>query len=47
MGDYIAYKRGMKEGDMHQVIAAMNVLVYDCGTLAITSSTTAWISCSM
>ncbi|MDE3874164.1 bifunctional 2',3'-cyclic-nucleotide 2'-phosphodiesterase/3'-nucleotidase [Sinorhizobium meliloti] len=33
MGDYIAYKRGMKEGDMHPVIAAMNVLGYDCGTL--------------
>ncbi|WP_028003779.1 bifunctional 2',3'-cyclic-nucleotide 2'-phosphodiesterase/3'-nucleotidase [Sinorhizobium meliloti] len=33
MGDYIAYKRGMKEGEMHPVIAAMNVLGYDCGTL--------------
>ncbi len=33
MGDYIAYKRGMKDGDMHPVIAAMNVLGYDCGTL--------------
>ncbi|WP_026623185.1 2',3'-cyclic-nucleotide 2'-phosphodiesterase / 3'-nucleotidase [Ensifer sp. WSM1721] len=33
MGDYIAYKRGMKEGDMHPIIAAMNVLGYDCGTL--------------
>ncbi|MDK1386309.1 bifunctional 2',3'-cyclic-nucleotide 2'-phosphodiesterase/3'-nucleotidase [Sinorhizobium sp. 8-89] len=33
MGDYIAYKRGMKEGDVHPIIAAMNVLGYDCGTL--------------
>jgi 2',3'-cyclic-nucleotide 2'-phosphodiesterase/3'-nucleotidase len=33
MGDYIAYQRGMKDGDMHPVIAAMNVLGYDCGTL--------------
>ena len=33
MGDYIAYERGMKEGDMHPVIQAMNVLGYDCGTL--------------
>ncbi|ASY68838.1 bifunctional 2',3'-cyclic-nucleotide 2'-phosphodiesterase/3'-nucleotidase [Sinorhizobium fredii] len=33
MGDYIAYKRGMKAGDIHPIIAAMNVLGYDCGTL--------------
>lgn len=33
MGDYIAYQRGMKDGDIHPVIAAMNVLGYDCGTL--------------
>ncbi|MGJ8570877.1 MAG: bifunctional 2',3'-cyclic-nucleotide 2'-phosphodiesterase/3'-nucleotidase [Hoeflea sp.] len=33
MGDYIAYERGMKEGDMHPIISAMNVLGYDCGTL--------------
>ncbi|KQT88486.1 bifunctional 2',3'-cyclic-nucleotide 2'-phosphodiesterase/3'-nucleotidase [Aurantimonas sp. Leaf443] len=33
MGDYIAYERGMKEGDVHPVIAAMNVLAYDAGTL--------------
>ncbi|MFQ5622911.1 MAG: bifunctional 2',3'-cyclic-nucleotide 2'-phosphodiesterase/3'-nucleotidase [Paracoccaceae bacterium] len=33
MGDYVAYERGMKEGDMHPVIQAMNVLGYDCGTL--------------
>ncbi|NIZ11506.1 bifunctional 2',3'-cyclic-nucleotide 2'-phosphodiesterase/3'-nucleotidase [Pseudooceanicola sp. HF7] len=33
MGDYIAYERGMKEGDMHPVIAAMNTLGYDGSTL--------------
>ncbi len=33
MGDYIAYERGMHEGDMHPVMQAMNVLGYDCGTL--------------
>jgi len=33
MGDYIAYERGMKEGDMHPVIAAMNTLGYDASTL--------------
>jgi len=33
MGDYIAYERGMAEGDMHPVMQAMNVLGYDCGTL--------------
>ncbi|MBL4811662.1 MAG: bifunctional 2',3'-cyclic-nucleotide 2'-phosphodiesterase/3'-nucleotidase, partial [Rhodobacteraceae bacterium] len=33
MGDYIAYERGMAEGDTHPVIQAMNVLGYDCGTL--------------
>ena len=33
MADYIAYSKGMKEGDTHPVIAAMNVLGYDCGTL--------------
>ena len=32
MGDYIAYERGMKDGDMHPVIAAMNVLGYDAST---------------
>ena len=30
MGDYIAYERGMKEGDVHPVIKAMNTLGYDC-----------------
>ncbi|MBX3532096.1 MAG: bifunctional 2',3'-cyclic-nucleotide 2'-phosphodiesterase/3'-nucleotidase [Rhizobiaceae bacterium] len=33
MGDWIAYERGMKDGDMHPVIAAMNTLGYDCGTV--------------
>ncbi len=33
MGDYMAYKKGMKAGDLHPVIKAMNVLGYDCGTL--------------
>jgi 2',3'-cyclic-nucleotide 2'-phosphodiesterase/3'-nucleotidase len=33
LGDYIAYERGMKNGDTHPVIQAMNVLGYDCGTL--------------
>ncbi len=33
MGDYVAYSRGMKEGDIHPVIAAMNALGYDAGTL--------------
>ncbi len=33
MGDYIAYERGMKEGDLHPIIAAMNTLGYDASTL--------------
>ncbi|MBK8456969.1 MAG: bifunctional 2',3'-cyclic-nucleotide 2'-phosphodiesterase/3'-nucleotidase [Phyllobacteriaceae bacterium] len=33
MGDWIAYERGMKDGDMHPVMSAMNTLGYDCGTL--------------
>ncbi|MDZ4093494.1 MAG: bifunctional 2',3'-cyclic-nucleotide 2'-phosphodiesterase/3'-nucleotidase [Paracoccaceae bacterium] len=33
MGDYIAYARGMKPGDMHPVIAAMNTLGFDASTL--------------
>jgi 2',3'-cyclic-nucleotide 2'-phosphodiesterase/3'-nucleotidase len=33
MGDWIAYERGMKDGDIHPVIKAMNVLGYDCGTV--------------
>ena len=33
MGDYIAYERGMKDGDKHPVIKAMNTLGYEVGTL--------------
>ncbi|MFI0474494.1 bifunctional 2',3'-cyclic-nucleotide 2'-phosphodiesterase/3'-nucleotidase [Halomonas sp. HMF6819] len=33
MGDYIAYERGMREGDRHPVVDAMNVLGYDVATL--------------
>ncbi|MCW3783358.1 bifunctional 2',3'-cyclic-nucleotide 2'-phosphodiesterase/3'-nucleotidase [Defluviimonas salinarum] len=33
MGDYIAYERGMKEGDLHPIIAAMNTLGFDASTL--------------
>ena len=30
--DYIAYERGMKEGDMHPVITAMNTLGFEAST---------------
>ncbi|MDU8944411.1 bifunctional 2',3'-cyclic-nucleotide 2'-phosphodiesterase/3'-nucleotidase [Ovoidimarina sediminis] len=33
MGDYIAYERGMKEGDMHPIISAMNAVGFDASTL--------------
>jgi 2',3'-cyclic-nucleotide 2'-phosphodiesterase / 3'-nucleotidase len=33
MGDYIAYERGMSEGQIHPIIAAMNTLGFDCSTL--------------
>ncbi|WP_456388407.1 bifunctional 2',3'-cyclic-nucleotide 2'-phosphodiesterase/3'-nucleotidase [Profundibacter sp.] len=33
MGDYIAYERGMKDGDLHPVIAAMNAVGFDASTL--------------
>ncbi|SDL30161.1 bifunctional 2',3'-cyclic-nucleotide 2'-phosphodiesterase/3'-nucleotidase [Aliiruegeria lutimaris] len=33
MGDYIAYERGMKEGDTHPVITAMNAVGFDASTL--------------
>ncbi|WP_425051828.1 bifunctional 2',3'-cyclic-nucleotide 2'-phosphodiesterase/3'-nucleotidase [Psychromarinibacter sp. S121] len=33
MGDFIAYERGMKEGDMHPIITAMNTLGYDATTI--------------
>ncbi|WP_460449502.1 bifunctional 2',3'-cyclic-nucleotide 2'-phosphodiesterase/3'-nucleotidase [Alsobacter sp. SYSU BS001988] len=33
MGDYMAYRKGMKAGDVHPMVAAMNGLDYACGTL--------------
>jgi 2',3'-cyclic-nucleotide 2'-phosphodiesterase/3'-nucleotidase len=33
MGDYIAYERGMKGGDLHPGIAAMNAMGFDASTL--------------
>ncbi len=33
LGDYIAYKKGLKAGDTHPMLAAMNTLPYVCGTL--------------
>lgn len=33
MGDYIAYERGMKDGDLHPVIQAMNAVGFDASTL--------------
>lgn len=33
MGDFIAYERGMKEGDLHPVITAMNTVGFDASTL--------------
>jgi len=33
MGDWMAYEHGMNEGDIHPIIAAMNTLGYDAGTL--------------
>jgi 2',3'-cyclic-nucleotide 2'-phosphodiesterase/3'-nucleotidase len=33
MGDWVAYSRGMNDGDVHPVIAGMNTLGYDAGTL--------------
>jgi len=33
LGDYMAYDRGLREGDLHPVIAAMNALGYDAATL--------------
>ena len=33
MGDYIAYERGMKEGDMHPIITAMNQVGFDGSVL--------------
>lgn len=33
LGDYMAYKKGLKTGDTHPMVAAMNTLGYACGTL--------------
>lgn len=33
LGDYMAYKKGLKQGDLHPMLAAMNTLGYACGTL--------------
>ncbi|MEM9552428.1 MAG: bifunctional 2',3'-cyclic-nucleotide 2'-phosphodiesterase/3'-nucleotidase [Pseudomonadota bacterium] len=33
MGDYIAYERGMKDGDMHPIITAMNTVGFDAATI--------------
>ncbi|ETX16075.1 2', 3'-cyclic nucleotide 2'-phosphodiesterase [Roseivivax halodurans JCM 10272] len=33
MGDYIAYERGMKEGDTHPIITAMNTVGIEASTL--------------
>jgi 2',3'-cyclic-nucleotide 2'-phosphodiesterase/3'-nucleotidase len=32
LGDYIAYERGMKDGDIHPIIAAMNTLGFSAST---------------
>ncbi|GHC62890.1 2',3'-cyclic-nucleotide 2'-phosphodiesterase [Limoniibacter endophyticus] len=33
LGDYVALQKGMKDEDVHPIIAAMNLLGYDCSTL--------------
>lgn len=33
MGDYIAYERGMKDGDLHPIVRGMNQLEFDVSTL--------------
>lgn len=33
MGDYIAYERGMRPGDAHPIISAMNAVGYDAATV--------------
>jgi 2',3'-cyclic-nucleotide 2'-phosphodiesterase/3'-nucleotidase len=33
MGDYVAYERGFKDGDIHPTFAAMNTLGYEMSTL--------------
>ncbi len=32
MGDYIAYEKGMRDGDVHPIMKGMNVLGYECST---------------
>ncbi|HEY8566803.1 MAG TPA: bifunctional 2',3'-cyclic-nucleotide 2'-phosphodiesterase/3'-nucleotidase [Beijerinckiaceae bacterium] len=33
LGDFVAYQKGLKSGETHPIVAAMNGLNYDCGTL--------------
>ena len=33
MGDYVAYEKGMKDGDLHPVMKGMNLLGYEVSTL--------------
>ncbi|WP_237153686.1 bifunctional 2',3'-cyclic-nucleotide 2'-phosphodiesterase/3'-nucleotidase [Oryzibacter oryziterrae] len=33
LGDYVAYEKGLKDGEIHPIVAAMNELGYLCGTL--------------
>lgn len=33
MGDYYAYERGLQQGDIHPIVAAMNTLGYEAATL--------------
>lgn len=33
LGDYVVYKKGLRAGDTHPMLAAMNALPYLCGTL--------------
>ncbi len=33
LGDFVAYQRGLKDGDVHPIIGALNLLGYDCGTV--------------
>ncbi|MER8442686.1 bifunctional 2',3'-cyclic-nucleotide 2'-phosphodiesterase/3'-nucleotidase [Mesorhizobium sp. M1066] len=32
MGDYIAYEKGLKDGDLHPIMKGMNLLGYECST---------------
>ena len=33
MGDYMAYEKGLNQGDIHPAVAALNTLGYDAATL--------------